>query len=516
MALPPKWYQFLVSVFASLGSVLYGYDLGVIAGAIGSKSFNNQFDPNANETGAVVSVFTGGAFFGAFFAGPCGDKLGRKMTILIGSIVFIVGGALQTAAQNLHYLYAGHAIAGLGVGMLVMIIPLYQAELAHPSIRGRVTSLQQFMLGIGAFVASWAAYGCYTSYGDHDSRQWRIPLGIQMVPALLLGTLILFFPESPRWLMSNGQTEKGLQTLARLHSNGNAQDPWVIAEFESIQDAVTYEKEHEAKSYVELFTNKSSFRRLFIAVALQASVQMTGVSVIQYYSVEIFAQIGISGDDTLKYQAISSLIALLAQFCCLMLIDKFGRRWPLILGNIGNALCFIVATVLLAKFPPDANDPSKSNKGAGWGFIVVGCWLYNFSFSATCGPLSWIIPAEIFDTRTRSKGVSIATMVSFAFNTMIGQTTSVAIANIGWRWYIVFIVCNFTNALFFWAILPETAGRPLEEMNYLFTQAPLFVPGTAAGGRQGFATHELERRAEEVERKGSITIHHEETTAEKV
>jgi MFS family permease len=316
--------------------------------------------------------------------------------------------------------------------------------------------------------------------------------------------------------MSNGQTEKGLQTLAKLHSHGNTQDPWVVAEFESIQDAVTYEKEHEAKSYAELFTNKSSFRRLFIAVALQASVQMTGVSVIQYYSVEIFAQIGISGDDTLKYQAISSLIALLAQFTCLMLIDKFGRRWPLILGNIGNALCFIVATCLLAKFPPNTEDPSKSNKGAGWGFIVVGCWLYNFSFSATCGPLSWIIPAEIFDTRTRSKGVSIATMVSFAFNTMIGQTTSVAIDAIGWRWYIVFIVCNFTNALFFWAILPETAGRPLEEMNYLFTNAPLFVPGTAAGSRKGFATGQLEARAEEVERKGSITIHHEETTGDRI
>jgi MFS family permease len=114
MALPPKWYQFLVAVFASLGSVLYGYDLGVIAGAIGSKSFKYEFDPSSNETGAVVSVFTGGAFFGAFLAGPCGDKLGRKMTILIGAVVFIVGGALQTAAQNLHYLYAGRAIAGLG------------------------------------------------------------------------------------------------------------------------------------------------------------------------------------------------------------------------------------------------------------------------------------------------------------------------------------------------------------------------------------------------------------------
>jgi hypothetical protein len=100
-------------------------------------------------------------------------------------------------------------------------------------------------------------------------------------------------------------------------------------------------------------------------------------------------------------------------------------------------------------------------------------------------------------------------MVSFAFNTMIGQTTAVAIKAIGWRWYIVFIVCNFTNALFFWAVLPETAGRPLEEMNYLFTNAPLFVPGSS--GRHDFATGDLERRVEEVERKGSVTVHHEET-----
>lgn len=306
-----------------------------------------------------------------------------------------------------------------------------------------------------------------------------------------------------QWLLSHGHTEKGLQTLANLHAHGNTQDPWTIAEFESIQDAVNFEKENEAKSYSELFKNKSAFRRLFLACALQASVQMTGVSAIQYYSVEIFSKIGISGDDTLKYQAISSLIALLGQFCCMMLIDKFGRRMPLILGNIGNGICFIISTILLAKFPP-AGD--QSNKGASWGFIVVGCWLYNFSFSATCGPLSWIIPAEIFDTKTRSKGVSIATMVSFAFNTMIGQTTSVAMKTIGWKWYYLFIVCNFTNALFFWAFLPETAGRPLEEMSYLFSHAPIFTPGSS---RYDFSTGDLERRVEEVERKGSITVHHE-------
>ena len=108
---------------------------------------------------AVVSVFTGGAFFGAMAAGPMGDRLGRRWTILLGALVFCLGGALQTGAQALSYLYSGRAIAGVGVGVLCMIVPLYQAELAHPSIRGRVTALQQFMLGIGALAAAWISYG---------------------------------------------------------------------------------------------------------------------------------------------------------------------------------------------------------------------------------------------------------------------------------------------------------------------------------------------------------------------
>ncbi|KAJ9634070.1 hypothetical protein H2199_009143 [Coniosporium tulheliwenetii] len=496
MALPPKLYQFLVSVFASLGSLLFGYDLGVIAGAIASPNFRNSFTPTANEQGAVVSVFTGGAFLGAMFAGPSGDYLGRKLTIFLGGVIFCLGGALQTAARSLAYLYAGRAIAGLGVGFLTMIVPLYQAELAHPSIRGRVTSLQQFMLGIGALIAAWVSWACYVGFPDDDSKQWRVSLGVQIIPGAILASLILLFPESPRWLIDHGKPDKGLKTLAQLHAHGNVDDPWVRAEFDQIQDTIHMEHELEAKSYVELFKDKSSFRRLFIACALQASVQMTGVSAIQYYSVDIYGQIGIAGDATLKYQSYNSIIALFAQLLCMMFIDHLGRRWPLILGNLSNMVTFIIATILLAKFPPG----TAGNGSAGWGFITM-TWLYNFSFSATCGPLSWIIPAEIFDTRTRSRGVSIATMTSFAFNTMIGQTTSIAMKTIGFKWYYLFCVCNFTNALFFWAILPETAKRPLEEMKYLFENAPLFVPTME---RSDYETHDLERRVSVVEGKGAV------------
>jgi sugar porter (SP) family MFS transporter len=382
-----------------------------------------------------VSVFTGGAFFGAGIAGPSGDKLGRKKTIMIGALIFCLGGALQTGAQGLSYLYSGRAIAGLGVGILCMIIPLYQSELAHPSIRGRVTALQQFMLGVGALCASWISYGTYVGFDPTNSGQWRTSLGIQIIPAIFLAALILLFPESPRWLIDHGKPEEGLRTLAKLHAHGDENDAWVRAEYDQIQEAITFEHEHEAASYKELFTDRSCFRRLFLACAIQGSIQMTGVSAIQYYSVTIYGLMGIKGDDTLKYQAISSVIALIAQFLCLLFIDKFGRRWTLIFGNLGNMVTFIIATILLAKFPPG----DSGNKAAAWGFIII-TWVYNFSFSATCGPLSWIIPAEIFDTKTRSMGVSIATMVSFAFNTMIGQVTKPAMTAVGYKYYILFIV----------------------------------------------------------------------------
>ncbi|RDW62726.1 MFS sugar transporter-like protein [Coleophoma crateriformis] len=505
MVLKPKVYQFLVGVFASMGSILYGYDLGVIAEVVASPSFTSLFNPTATETGIVVSFFTGGAFCGAGLAGPAGDRLGRRYTIVIGSLVYLLGGALQTGAQNIHTLWAGRWIAGVGVGFLVMIIPLYQAEICHPAIRGRVTALQQFMLGIGAFVAAWISYGTFINLTS--SVQWRLPLGLQMAPAVVLGALIMLFPESPRWLIDHGRPEEGLRNLAKLHANGNENDPWVRAEFDQIQDSITFEHEHEAKSYVELFTNMSSFRRLFIACALQASIQMTGVSAIQYYSPVIFQQIGIDASTTFKYQAINSIIALLGEACCVLFIDKFGRRIPLILGNLANMVCFIIATILTAKFPPG----SLSNHAAGWGFIIM-TWLYNFSFSATCGPLSWIIPAEIFDTRTRSKGISIATMVSFAFNTLIGQVTSTAMTNVGYRYYFVFIICNFTNAVFFYLLLPETARLPLEEMNYLFTNAPWIVPGTDKAKYVTDYEADLERRAAEYREKNGHEGEHVEAS----
>ncbi|CAD0097225.1 unnamed protein product [Aureobasidium mustum] len=440
MAVSPRIYQFLVSIFASLGSLLYGYDLGVVAEVVAAPSFLAAFGDNTTNTGLVVSLFTVGAFFGAFWAGPCGDYLGRKWTIFIGGTIFILGGSVQTAAQNYSYMFGG------SVGALIMIIPLYQAELAHPSIRGRITALQQFMLGVGNLIAAWVSYGTYISFDDNNSAQWRIGLGLQLLPAVFLTSLILLFPESPRWLIHHGRSEEGLRVLAQLHASGNDQDAFVQEEYDAITAAVEYEKEHAAKSYAELFKTRSSFRRLITALSLQASVQMSGVSAIQYYSPDIYGQIGINGSDTFMFQGFNAIVALAAQFCCMLFIDRVGRRWTLIGGNLLNMVTFIIATALLASYPPGAS----TNRSAQEAFIAM-TWLFNFSYSVACGPLSWIIPAEIFDTHTRSKGVSLATACSFAFNTMIGQVSPIA--------------------------LEQTAKRPLEDMGPLFQKMPWFVPG---------------------------------------
>lgn len=168
-----------------------------------------------------------------------------------------------------------------------------------------------------------------------------------------------------------------------MHSHGDESNAWVRAEYEQIRETIAFEHENEAKSYIELFKSKSSFRRLLLATAIQASVQMTGVSAIQYYSPVIFEQMGIGKEQTFQYQGISSVLALLAQMACIACIDKVGRRWAMIGGNLFNCLFFIIATIMLAMFPPGATN----NTSASWAFIAV-TWLYNISFSATNGPLS--------------------------------------------------------------------------------------------------------------------------------
>lgn len=198
---------------------------------------------------------------------------------------------------------------------------------------------------------------------------------MQLVPAVGLAACIYLFPESPRWLIDHDRHEQGLQTLAKLHANGDVNDPYVQAEYEVIVAQIAEEHAHAAKSYGELFKNRSNTRRIILACAVQASTQMTGVSAIQYFSPQIFAQIGISASKTLLYQGINSIIGEVAQITFFFLIDRVGRRKLQIGGNLACAAAFIVGAALLATYPP-----TSTNNSAHWAFIIASTWVFNFCF----------------------------------------------------------------------------------------------------------------------------------------
>ncbi|CAO1626765.1 unnamed protein product [Sympodiomycopsis kandeliae] len=466
----PKVFTWLCGCYAALGSILFGYDLGVIAGVLQADDFlETTGRPSTDYIGFITSSLLLGAFVATIPGALIADRFSRRTAIMFGAVVFILGGALQTGANGKGMMMAGRFIAGFGIGVLTMLAPLYQSEIAHPSIRGRLTTLQQFFLGIGALAATCCIYGTSQNY-QGTVFEWRFPLALQILPALPLACLTMLLPESPRWLMAQGREEEALSTLARLHSRGDINDTFVRAEIVELRTAIEIEK-RESKGWKAFISEPQAFRKVMIGIILQFSVQMTGVSAIQYYAPDIFATFGYGVTKTLQLQVINSVIALIGQAACVLLIDRLGRRWPLILANAASGLTFIVGTILQARFP---NGGPNFNPDAARAFVAM-TWIYNFCFSSGIGPLSWAVPVEIFNTDLRAKGTALTSMSCWIANFMIGQITPKALASIGWRFYILFSICCFTNALTFYLILPETKGRTLEEMDQYFEETPWIV-----------------------------------------
>ncbi|KAH9836374.1 general substrate transporter [Rhodofomes roseus] len=471
MTVSPKVYTWLCGLFAALGSVTFGYDLGIIATVESSADFLAKTNnPTETQLGLITGCLLLGAFASNIYVGSLADTIGRRLTILAGCIVFLIGGAIQTAAQNIGYMYGGRFLAGMGIGMLAMLAPLYQAEIAHPSIRGRLTTLQQFMLGIGSLIASFIGYGCY--HGLTGQAQWRIPLGIQLLPAIPLAFFILLLPESPRFLAMKGRNDEALLVLGRLHAHGDITDPFVVSEHKEILEQVRVEREETRDVWRQLFGNPSNFRRLVLGIAIQFSVQMTGVSCIQYYAPTIYASIGIDTSTTLGLQSGNSVVALIGEALCIWYIDRLGRRKVFVWGNALCGLTFVIGTIIIARFPAGSD-----NANAARAFVAM-TWLFNLVFSACCGPLSWAIPVEMFNSATRAKATAITSSAAWISNFMIAQVSPPAFTSVGWKYYLVFAICGFTNAAFFWAFLPETKGIPLEEIDSYFETVPVFVPGS--------------------------------------
>ncbi|OCH84054.1 general substrate transporter, partial [Obba rivulosa] len=426
------------------------------------KNFVNNPGNYASLSGAVVSTFTGGCFFGCAAAGWANDRFGRKRTIQIGAVFALWGCAMQSGANNFACLLVGRIVAGFAIGILSMTVPLYNTEIAPPKIRGFIVGLTQQMIGIGFIVANWVGYGCQFMNTD---TQWRLPLGLQLIPAFLLLIGIQFLPYSPRWLLEQGRDDEACAVVHKLHDTGGAESAEAAEnEFREMQATIRAEMSVRTRSLSDLWATRGMLKRTLVAVGVQVFGQFSGINVINYFGPSMYQALGLTSGQSLLVQGIYGAVGPITNFFFItLMVDTVGRKKPLMFGAASFVVTYSVLSAILALFPPsESHNFAAQRAGIAMIFITSIC------FSLSFGPVSWVLASEVFPTKTRSVGTSVATCANWAFNVLFSQVSNLAIANISWRYYLVFICLNAIDFVLIALFFPETKGKSLEQMAEVF------------------------------------------------
>ncbi|KAI6092782.1 sugar transporter STL1 [Hypoxylon rubiginosum] len=451
---------YFTSIFVSLGVFLFGYDQGVMSGIITGPFFRDYFkNPSKAEVGTMVAILEIGALVSSLIVGRVGDIIGRRRTILYGSIIFFIGGALQTFAANMPMMMLGRIIAGLGVGSLSTIVPVYQSEISPPHNRGKLACIEFSGNIIGYTTSVWVDYFC--GYIESD-MSWRIPLLMQCVMGALLGLGSLIIVESPRWLLDNDHDEEGIVVIANLYGGGDIHNAKARDEYREIKMNVLLQRMEGERTYTDMFRRYKT--RIFIAMSAQALAQLNGINVISYYAPYVFESAGWIGHDAIKMTGINGITYLLSTIPPWYVVDRWGRRIILLTGAVAMAISLSFVSYFI--YLDIKSTPT---------LVVVFVMIYNAAFGYSWGPIPWLYPPEILPLSIRSKGASLSTASNWAFNWLVGEMTPILQEWIKWRLYLLhafFCVVSFVVVYF---IYPETCGVRLEDMNSLFGDASTAV-----------------------------------------
>ncbi|KAL9094731.1 MAG: hypothetical protein Q9165_003001 [Trypethelium subeluteriae] len=459
-----KAFNIFLATFAATGSFLFGYDSGVMTDVIASQNFLTFFDTNSSSPiiGAINATFSGGAVFGSLMGGLTMDRFGRKKTVQIGAVIASVGAVLQCAAYNLAMMLVGRIIAGWAIGLMSMSVPVYQAECAHPKTRGFIVGLTQQMIGVGFIVSTWIGYGCNHA-PDTSSVQWRFPLAFQVLPSLILLVGLIWMPESPRYLIEIGKEEEAMQVFRRLHRDGSNEE-WIQSEFLEIKTTITEEKAISVVGWLPMFKIQIWRTRLIHGTLVQVFTQLTGVNVINYYQTIMYNALGFTGHKAVLVAGLYNIVGPITNFFFIVyVLDRVGRRKPLLFGAAGITIALICEAVLNSV---NQNGTKRGVSIAGVFFIFSVSVIFSLSF----GPISWVYMSEIMPLSIRGRGNAFATGIgNWLVSTLFAQVSPIALNHIKWKYYFVFAAFNIvitipTIALFF----KETKQLSLEEIDLLF------------------------------------------------
>jgi sugar porter (SP) family MFS transporter len=385
---------------------------------------------------------------------------------------------------NIAMLAVGRVINGFSVGICSAQVPVYITELAPPTMRGRLVGFQQWAITWGILIMFFICYGCSYIKG---TAAFRLPWGLQIIPALLLFLGLLFLPESPRWLAKKDRWEESKSVLTLVHGKGDPNSPWVANEMEEIREMVEFERANADVSFFELL-KPNMINRTSIGVFMQIWSQLTGMNVMMYYITYVFTMAGYKGDATLLASSIQYIINVIMTVPALIWVDRWGRRPTLLIGALLMMTWMFANAGIMANYgeivPGGVEGVAEASmllSGGPAKGLIACTYLFVASYAPTWGPVSWVYPPELFPLRVRGKAVSLATSFNWAFNTALGLFVPTAFATIRWQTYIIFGVFLVAMTIHVFFLFPETAGKTLEETEQIF-EDPNGIPyiGTPA------------------------------------
>ncbi|KIY70206.1 MFS transporter [Cylindrobasidium torrendii FP15055 ss-10] len=496
---PVTMKAYMMCAFAAFGGIFFGYDSGYINGVTGSKVFiESIMGPgpadqvlSSSKNSLITSILSAGTFFGALIAGDLADTIGRRMTIIAGCGVYIVGCVLQVChREGLGLIVSGRLIAGFGVGFVSAIIILYMSEICPRKVRGTLVSGYQFCITIGLMLASCVNYAT-EKYPGRSSYQ--IPIALQFAWGVILATGLFFLPDSPRYFVKKGDIARARDTLSRLRGQPASSE---YVEDELAEIVANHEFEMRAipqtgywGSWYACFTgglrkSNSNLRKTILGTSLQMMQQWTGVNFIFYYSTPFLKSTG-AIENTFLMSMVFTIINVGSTPLSFYTMERVGRRPLLIWGALGMFICQMIVAIVgvtvgfnkthLEDGVSVANNISAVN--AQVAFIAI----YIFWFASTWGPGAWVVIGEIFPLPIRSRGVALSTASNWLWNTIIAVITPYMVApdrgnlksHVFWVWG---GLCG-TCFVYAYLLIPETKGLTLEQVDQMMEET---TPRTSA------------------------------------
>jgi MFS transporter, SP family, arabinose:H+ symporter len=456
-------YVVWLSIVASLGGFLFGYDTAVISGTVDQVS--SQFNMDDITKGWYVGCALAGSIAGVTVAGSLSDKFGRKIILLLSAVLFSVSGIGCMVAGNEVQLVIARILGGIGIGVASVISPLYIAEISVPGFRGRLVSMYQLAITIGFLGAYLANYGLlqYSQglleqgattglYGKiFASEAWRGMLGMEALPALLFFIVLFLIPESPRWLVVNGKEKKASSILKKIYGEKEA-----TIQINNVKNLIVSET---TSNWRMLF--QPGFRlALFIGVALAMLGQLMGVNAVLYYGPTIFKESGLSTGDSLFYQVLVGVVNMLTTVLALIIIDKVGRKKLVYWGVSGMIISLILIGIYFA-YGTDLAIPHI--------FLLILFLFYIFCCAISICAVIFVLLSEMYPVKVRGAAMSVAGLSLWIGTYLIGQLTPLMLTKLtpaGTFWF--FAIMCIPYILIVWKLLPETTGKSLEEIEEMW------------------------------------------------